>query len=185
MDRRIVRTRKALMDALTGLMSTRLWDEINVQQICDSADVSRSTFYIHFDNKQELLDSCFSALEKELSRADPSRGLSIDGTFQFLPRLLEHVAVNQDVFRANSNPASGLVIFSRFKMVVDVLATTEIKQSDFASRLSDDQITFIIGGIFAMLEQWNRSGAAVSTQRLLKRIDVLVIGVLSMTADTP
>ncbi len=180
MDRRIARTRKALMEALTDLMKSQRWEEINVRQICDAADVSRSTFYIHFDNKQELLDYCFSSLQSGLEKDYPGRGLALDGTFRFLPWLLEHVNANQDLFRANTSSPSGFVIFSRFKSVVDTLARNEIKQSDFAGRLSDDQIIFIVGGVFAILEQWNRAGGAESTPRVLKRIDVPVTGMLSL-----
>ncbi|NQU69731.1 MAG: helix-turn-helix transcriptional regulator [Rhodospirillales bacterium] len=182
MDRRIARTHNALKAGLTGLMRKHRWDEINVQQICDSADVSRSTFYLHFDNKQELLDYCFSTLESELGKEHPGRGLSINRTFQFLPWLLEHVEFNQDLFRANTQSASGFVIFNRFRFVVDTLARNEIEQSDFAGRLSNDQITFINGGVFAVLEQWNRDAGTESTQSVLKRIDELIVGMLSIEA---
>ena len=36
------------------------WNDINIQMICDRADVARSTFYAHFPTKQDLLDSEFS-----------------------------------------------------------------------------------------------------------------------------
>lgn len=54
-DRRVRRTRRALHQALIGLMLERGYARITVQDILDRADVGRSTFYAHFRNKDDLL----------------------------------------------------------------------------------------------------------------------------------
>ncbi|MEQ8699441.1 MAG: TetR/AcrR family transcriptional regulator, partial [Bauldia litoralis] len=93
-DRRVARTRRLLRDALIGLMKTTPWDRISVQQICDRADVARSSFYAHFNNKHELREFSFAQLETELGGAQAApgldgapaeRGLVRDGRFAFLP----------------------------------------------------------------------------------------------------
>lgn len=52
MDRRIRKTQTALVDAVRALLQTYVWDDISVQLICDTADISRSTFYSHFADKE-------------------------------------------------------------------------------------------------------------------------------------
>jgi AcrR family transcriptional regulator len=54
-DRRVVRTRQALGNALVELMLARRFDDISVQQVLDRARVGRATFYAHFRNKNDLL----------------------------------------------------------------------------------------------------------------------------------
>jgi AcrR family transcriptional regulator len=54
-DRRVVRTRRALGDALVELMVAGRFDDISVQQVLDRARVGRATFYAHFRNKHDLL----------------------------------------------------------------------------------------------------------------------------------
>lgn len=54
-DRRERRTRKALVSAFVGLLGQRRYDEIQVGEIAQSADVGRSTFYAHYRGKDELL----------------------------------------------------------------------------------------------------------------------------------
>lgn len=47
-----------LADALIKLMQSQSFDEINVNAICEKADIGRTTFYRHFDrknNKENLL----------------------------------------------------------------------------------------------------------------------------------
>jgi AcrR family transcriptional regulator len=53
-DARAVRTRDALATALIGLMHDKAFDEISVQDICERAQVGRSTFYAHFQDRDEL-----------------------------------------------------------------------------------------------------------------------------------
>ena len=53
-DSRVRRTRDALGDALVELMHERTFADITVQHVLDRAGVSRSTFYTHFSDKDDL-----------------------------------------------------------------------------------------------------------------------------------
>lgn len=61
-DRRVQRTRALLHEALGSLIREKPYDRISVTEILDRAKVSRSTFYIHFRDKDELLTSSMRAL---------------------------------------------------------------------------------------------------------------------------
>jgi AcrR family transcriptional regulator len=54
MDRRVLRTRDALGDALVALMQEKKFDDITVQDVLDRAGVGRSTFYVHYRDKDDL-----------------------------------------------------------------------------------------------------------------------------------
>jgi AcrR family transcriptional regulator len=56
-DRRQRRSRKAIYDAFEALMSTEHYSQVTVAQIIERADVGRSTFYAHFETKDDLLRS--------------------------------------------------------------------------------------------------------------------------------
>lgn len=61
-DRRTRRTRELLIHALLELIETRHYDQISVQDIVERADVGRSTFYAHYENKDALLMGGFEHL---------------------------------------------------------------------------------------------------------------------------
>jgi AcrR family transcriptional regulator len=71
-DARVRRTRDALGDALIALMQEKPFDTITVQDVLDRARVSRSTFYSHYTDKDDLLmsdaDEFFEALSMVLSQ---------------------------------------------------------------------------------------------------------------------
>lgn len=72
-DARVRRTRDALGDALVALMQEKPFDTITVQDVLDRAKVSRSTFYTHYSDKEDLLmsdaEEFFEAISTALSQA--------------------------------------------------------------------------------------------------------------------
>lgn len=57
MDRRQLKTRKAIFAAFEELISQKPYSEITVREIIDLADVGRTTFYAHFETKDGVLDA--------------------------------------------------------------------------------------------------------------------------------
>jgi AcrR family transcriptional regulator len=64
-DRRIQRTRKLLQMALIELIAERGYYEITIRDIIDRANVGRTTFYLHYANKDELFISCHETILEE------------------------------------------------------------------------------------------------------------------------
>ena len=55
LDRRVMRTRTALQNALLDLILEKRYDGITVEEITERADVGRTTFYLHYQDKDALL----------------------------------------------------------------------------------------------------------------------------------
>lgn len=109
LDKRVIRTRKLLLEAFFDLMRTKEFSQISVQDITDRAEINRATFYAHFLDKQDLFEYSVQAMFQEhLDATMPSadsftvenlRALSAS-TLSFLTQFLGHCAPskrNQDL----------------------------------------------------------------------------------------
>ena len=67
-DRRSLRTRQLLMDALGKLLKKREFNDISIQEISDEANVGRATFYLHYPDKAALLQAMTAARFGEMLR---------------------------------------------------------------------------------------------------------------------
>jgi AcrR family transcriptional regulator len=56
-DPRVLRSRQMLMEALARLLDRKEFDDISVQEIADEATLNRATFYLHYADKNALLQA--------------------------------------------------------------------------------------------------------------------------------
>lgn len=65
-DPRIVRTKRMLMEAMVRLLNRKEFDDISVQEITDEATLNRATFYLHYTDKNALLQAMTDARFRDL-----------------------------------------------------------------------------------------------------------------------
>jgi AcrR family transcriptional regulator len=65
-DPRILRSRRMLMDALERLLKKKEFEEISVQEIADDATLNRATFYLHYPDKNALLQAMTESRFRDL-----------------------------------------------------------------------------------------------------------------------
>jgi len=98
-DARVRRTRDALGDALIALMQEKAFETITVQEVLDRAHVSRSTFYTHYSDKDDLLMSDAEEFFEALSMALSEHGDKSDRVFP-AKEFFTHLADVQPFYKA-------------------------------------------------------------------------------------
>lgn len=58
--------RESLIHALINLLHKKTFYKISVNELCAAAQVSRSAFYSHFDDKYDLFSCCLEEQTKKL-----------------------------------------------------------------------------------------------------------------------
>jgi AcrR family transcriptional regulator len=156
-DRRSQRTQRILHDALMALMQEKRYDAITVQDIIDRADVGRSTFYAHYQDKEDLMVSGLMHLMDILSHmvAEPST----TGESRMLPtkELFEHVQEHQSLFKGMVR-GRGLELFYEKgqeywsqKLIIDIQACLPEGQQ---SSVPIPVIAQFVSGTFVTMLRW-------------------------------
>ena len=96
-DRRTQRTRQTLSHALITLIQEKRYESITVQDICDRANMGRSTFYTHYQDKDDLLASNFQQMMESLGSQVEWR----NDRFVFpVSPLFQHVQEHHHLYKA-------------------------------------------------------------------------------------
>jgi AcrR family transcriptional regulator len=168
-DRRVVRTRDVLGDALVALIREKPFESITVQHVLDRAGVSRSTFYEHYEDKNDLFLSdaaeFFEAMSTGLSKyGDKSSRVAPVCEFfahvaeqrQFLDALAASGKI-QDLWEMGEEYfARG--IEQRLAELPGVPAMVPPRPAALARAFA--------GALFSLLSWWIRSGAEMSAAQM-------------------
>ena len=122
-DRRVRRTRKLLQDAFISLVIEKGYEKTTIQDILDRADVGRSTFYVHYRDKEALLTANFDAMHEQLEHQLDQ--IAAAGPIDVaLPAalLFEHAFRNQRMYRAMCGRQGGALVQRHLRRLIgDVL----------------------------------------------------------------
>ena len=127
-DPRTKRTRQLLLDALVGLILEKGYEDITVQDIIDRANVGRSTFYAHFQDKEDLFLSGFESLRDQFEAHLLGGGAESNNPWGLSLILFEHVQANQRLFKAMMGKQSRGGTTQHFNKYLVVLLRSHMNQ---------------------------------------------------------
>ena len=171
MDRRQRRTRGAIFEAFIALLSQKNYGKITVQEIIDAADVGRTTFYAHFETKDDLLQGLCSelfdhivgaALDRSHTHGRPPCGVPVPAFCHLLQHLQENDKNVLELLACESKD-----LFLRyFKNSLNALVRAQIK-GPFREGLPEDFLVNHISATFVeMVLWWLQTGCRQTPEEL-------------------
>src|SRR5690606_26157060 len=155
-------TQRCLREALYELIIERGWEQVSVQDICERADVGRSTFYVHFADKEDLLLSGFQRLEQELRARAAGRGDAL----AFVEPLLVHVREHHRLARALTGNRSAQQVQRRLHEVIAAVLSEAVSSEAVSSGAvssgaavhaeprRDAAVQYLTGALLAAIIWW-------------------------------
>jgi AcrR family transcriptional regulator len=174
MDRRIIRTRGVLQHALTSLILKKGYEAITIQDICDEANVGRSTFYAHYTSKDDLKRKGFEHLRKELvdrqREAQAASGEIKDRSLSFSLTMFEHARDHIDLYRALVGGRGGAVSLGQIRQILSDLVRNELAATDGRNAADDVPrelvVQYVVGAFMAVMTWWLDGGAKLPPKRI-------------------
>lgn len=165
LDRRVAKTRTLLVNTMLELLRTKSFAKITINDICEAAMVSRSTFYAHFEDKFCLLNTAIDEITKRLNRETetaniPNRPHAIFATVYKESKLFKNIFVNDQSEELQK------YFFDHCYKDLLVLLQDQKKNGRIFSEKEEIIASFYAGGISALLKWWIVSGFPVSVDEI-------------------
>jgi AcrR family transcriptional regulator len=164
MDKRILRTRQALKNALLELMVEIGYEKTTVQRILERAGVGRATFYVHYRSKEDLLRRSLDGLGKELTEeCKPARlGRVQEGNrgsvlLGFTLAFFRHVDRHRRLYRAIVGHESGLIVERQMRRLLAGLVKPDVVLKDRRRRNSVEAemaVQYVVGALMSVVIWW-------------------------------
>ena len=195
-DRRIRRSREALHRALIALVLEKGYETVTIQDIVARADVGRSTFYAHFDSKEDLLTSGMAELRTLLlahqEAALAGRGGLDARSLGFSRALFEHVPSYREVYRALVSERGSAIVLNRLRGLL-----ADLVRRDLAAMAPPEEggpvprsalVHFVVGALIAMLTWWTERNCDLppaSVDAMFRRLTIPALAAaLGTTPET-
>jgi AcrR family transcriptional regulator len=162
MDRRIARTRNALGDALVALIQEKKFEDITVQEVLDRAGVGRSTFYVHYHDKEDLfvsdVEDFFAMFSTVLKRhgASPKRLAPVAEFCAHIQDVREFYMALRKSEKLNDVRALGRGFFAR--SIEERLRTAGV-ENNATRRMAKAHA--LAGSMFSLIDWWVDTGMKV------------------------
>lgn len=184
-DKRVIRTKALLIRSLSALMKQKNIKDITVKELCEYADINRGTFYLHYKDIYDMLDSIEQELSDKFLQIFQKYNSETNEDFLY-PLFLEIFKLvddNAELFRVLIGPNGDI----SFIMKIFKLYNIHCLQSEFnklSPQFSMNQVyysNFILYGCVGLIEQWLSRDTKESPEKMAELITKLVsTGVLSL-----
>jgi len=164
-DRRIRRTCERLGSALVALIQERPIDDVTVQDVLDRASVGRSTFYLHYSDKDDLL---LSQLEQFLEMMSTALSTRKEESHRVVPvaELFAHIGSQKKVYRALADSDRLNDFFDLAQGYFARGIEQRLKESKRLSNLPQPELgaraSALAGSMLSLLRWWLDRGAKES-----------------------
>ena len=184
-DRRVKRTRQVIRDAFISLIGQKGFEAVTVQEITETADIHRSTFYFHYEDKYDLMkqinEEMFQAFGHALSLPEAEAGEQCRFSWDWaLVRHFEHIADNADYYKvmlgANGVPCVAkqlqrMIEQSFYRKLVRMNAQTDRSPLDAPIEALS---SYVASAHLGLIEWWLDNDLVFSPSHMAKLLGNLV-----------
>ena len=157
-DRRVQKTQNLLREALVSLVAEKPYDSIVVKEILDRANVGRSTFYMHFQDKDDLLVSgIYEMLGPVPARPSPRKGH--ERILWFSLPVFEHHYRHAHAWGDRIGTRGRAILHEHLRRVLAKGVATSMKRELRAVRkpsrqIPDDLVSSYVASTFVLVLNW-------------------------------
>ena len=178
-DRRVRKTKAQLRAGLARLMQKKSIKEITVKELVEEVDINRSTFYLHYTDIYQMLESIEGELMDEISHLIDDYALdpinNKESSYPFIEQIFTILDNNKDICIALLGMIGDMAFVNRIEGL-----NAETVFQRLSSRMPKDNrdieyaYAFCLNGCVGMIKAWLSSDNQESTQHMAELTHKLI-----------
>lgn len=156
LDHRKKYTRKILKESIIQLLGIKPISSVTVKEICEIADINRSTFYTHYRDHFDLLHKIEEEIVEDMDRYLQQYSTEIDEeALQLTEKILEYMIEHKNIIQALLSP-NGSSSFEQKVMELTRLYLMNNLMNDNGVRQTESKYlsTFVVSGAIHVIKEW-------------------------------
>lgn len=177
-DLRVIKTKKAIRQTFTDLMSRKPLEEITVSDVATGAMINRKTFYAHYasiyDIISEIEDEIVSSFQHTL---EGKRFKDIlESPYSLFRDLNQTINNNIDLYgRLLTVSGTSNLVHKIIQMIRQQVFLTYKDEVPLEARTLDMAVYFLLSGLLAVFTEWYNSGRTQPIEKISEQLSVLCI----------
>ena len=174
-------TSRKMVLALIALMEKKSFESITIKELCEKADVNRSTFYSHYQNLNELLDEARGYIihlflqETAILNITPDCFLNLSD--EILVPYLRVISSNRNVFLISDFHLKASQYAAEYNAMIEQIAIPLCNSIGITDRTMITYLTnFYNSGCHSIIMQWLEGGCKESIPYICRIIRFCVLG---------
>ena len=171
-NRRIIYTKKVIKESLIELLQSKEIHQITVTNICKKAEINRGTFYLHYKDAFDLLQSMEDELFNQVIEYINETPIE-DYANLLLIKVLELIKENKDLCKILfCKQRDGRII----DKILDITSKANLKLllcnlDEFNISNFDYFIRYSVGGVLAIIQFWLENDTLESPKEIVNIIN--------------
>lgn len=178
-DLRVIKTKTNLYRGLIELMKDKSFEDIKVSDICAKSIINRSTFYDHFNDKYELLQSLIDDLREELQNklkvikeTHSIKEYYVESIKLLLNHVSENLNIYSSVIKNNSNSiAHDMMIDSLLTSVTSYVKDNYINESNIPT---ERIVLFYVSGLVSICLEEMKNPNSFNPENIINSTEYLI-----------
>lgn len=169
-DNRRANTKKAIQEAMVALLKIESFDDITTIKIAKEAGISRSSFYTHYKDKFELIDSCqqtlFNQVEYIFEKHEGNKEQAILEIFEFLKR----ERLLSALISANGTREFQAFIVNKVRIFINTDFQNRFGREEFSTVEREYSSIYFSFAFFGLCQSWIANGKKESPRQMTNLI---------------
>lgn len=154
-------------EALIYLLEDKDIEYITIKEICNKAGVNRSTFYLHYENIDDLVEETMNYINKKFMNyfnentkefIEKIKNSKLEDLKliekRYLTPYLSFIKENKKIFKVSFKNPNGMKAKNKYNHLKDYILNPILDRFNIAEKEKNYLLTFYINGIMAIIKEW-------------------------------